>query len=56
MTRADQNIVNNLRFRWREQLTPYSDEMLAEEYEAFGQSDMHGNNDARFLEWLGVDQ
>jgi hypothetical protein len=59
MTRSEQgnqNIVRNLRFRWKKELEHLSDEELLKEYEDFGFSDMSGDNDARFLEWLGIDK
>ncbi len=52
LSEGDKNVVRNLRFRWREQLAGYTDEMLADEYANFACSDLHGNNDENFLIWL----
>jgi hypothetical protein len=49
---TDQQIVSNLRGTFGEKLAEYSDEDLLREYKEFSQSDMHGDNDERFPEWL----
>lgn len=54
LSNGDKIIVGNLRFRWKDKLAHLSDEKLSEEYRDFGQSDMFGNNDERFLEWLDI--
>ncbi len=48
---ADNALLDNLRFRWP-QLSDLSDQRLVNEYDEFAVSDMFGDNDARFLEWL----
>jgi hypothetical protein len=48
----DNNIVYNLRQRWPNELEGLSDVVLVNEYDQFAMSEMFGDNDARFLEWL----
>jgi len=45
-------IVYNLRYAFKDKVAHLSDEMLATVYDDFSLSDMHGNNDERFLEFL----
>lgn len=54
MNNADKNTISNLRSRWKAETAQLTDEELLAEYKDFSQSDWHGNNDERFLEWLGV--
>lgn len=54
MNNGDRNIVSNLRHRWSEELKKFTDEQIAEDYRDFSQSDYYGDNDARFLEWMGL--
>lgn len=49
---SDKNVVDNLRHKFSDLLTGYSDEKIAEEYGHFSTSDYYGNNDERFIEWL----
>lgn len=44
--------VPNLRFRWKKELAPYSDNDVAALYESFYLSDDAGNNDEKFPEWI----
>ena len=50
---ADENIVYNLRFRFKETIVEtLNDRELLNEYDSFAVSDWFGNNDERFLEWI----
>lgn len=49
---ADANLLVNLRFAFGERVMKYSDQKLVNEYDEFAMSDMYGDNNARFLEWL----
>lgn len=51
---ADEALLYNLRFRWKEELKQFSDATLINEYDNFALSDMWGDNDARFLEWMSA--
>ena len=51
-TRADENLVYNLRYRWRELCKPFTDKELVDLYNLFSISDEFGNNDERFEVWL----
>ena len=53
LSNADKQIVSNLRQHFGDKLVEFTDSKLALEYLAFALSDWHGDNDARFLEWLG---
>lgn len=48
----DESIVDNLRFRWAAELKDLSDANLVNIYDEFAASDMFGNNDEMFLEFL----
>ena len=48
----DDAIAYNLRFRWKKELEEVSDQKLVNAYDEFAMSDMFGDNDERFLEWL----
>lgn len=48
----DEAIRDNLRFRWPKILSYLSDAQLVNEYDAFALSELFGNNDENFLEWL----
>lgn len=48
----DEAILYNLRTRWPKELEHLSDQMLIDTYDDFARSDMFGDNDARFLEWM----
>lgn len=48
----DLAIVSNLRSRWPTELRDYSDVYLVNTYDYFAQSDVFGDNDARFLTFL----
>lgn len=49
---GDRNVVDNLRRRWPAELAKIDDEELAREYDYFSQSELYGNNDERFLEYI----
>jgi hypothetical protein len=49
---ADENLLYNLRYRWKTELAEFSDAQLINEYWEFSMSDWFGDNDARFLEWM----
>jgi hypothetical protein len=51
---GDQNIINNLRYRWPAECASLSDEELIELYNQFSMSDDHGNNDEKFPDWLSA--
>lgn len=46
----------NLRFRWKDELAPFSDNAIARAYEEFEQSEDFGNNDEKFPEWFNIIQ
>lgn len=46
------NIVYNLRYRWKDELIHLTDEELLQIYEDFYFSDLAGNNDQHFLQYL----
>lgn len=46
--------VPNLRYRWPEELRPYSDNQVAALYEQFSFSEDFGNNDEKFPEWFSM--
>lgn len=46
--------VPNLRHKWKEELSPYTDNQVATVYENFSLSDDFGNNDEKFPEWFGM--
>lgn len=48
----DEAIVSNLRFRWAKELENYTDAQLVNEYDEFALSELFGDNDERFLQWL----
>lgn len=55
MTRREATIkyaVPNLRFSWKEELAPYTDNQVAACYEDFSLSDDFGNNDELFPTWF----
>lgn len=54
--KADENLLHNLRFRWSEELKEISDESLLDSYDEFALSEEFGDNDARFLEFIGIDE
>ncbi len=54
LSMTDKAIVTNLRFRWKAELAGFGDAHLASEYNDFALSDMYGDNDARFLEYLAT--
>lgn len=45
-------IINNVRFMFKEKVEHLSDSALVNAYDDFFWSGMHGDNDARFLEFL----
>ena len=49
---GDDTVCANLRRRWPEELKRFSDLELAAEYSDFSMSELAGNNDERFLEWM----
>lgn len=49
---ADEAIISNLRFRWADELKHMSDVELVNAYDEFALSEIFGNNDERFLEFL----
>lgn len=49
---ADDNLVSNLRFRWREELYHLPDAALVNLYDDFALSEYEGDNDSRFLEFV----
>lgn len=56
LSTGDLTTCSNLRQHFpRLDKTSWPDETLAEEYRTFSLSDMYGDNDARFLEWLGIE-
>jgi hypothetical protein len=48
------NIVRNLRHRWPDELTPFSDRAILDLYTDFAQSEDYGNNDEKFPEWFDM--
>jgi len=48
----DEAIVHNLRFAFGEQIASLHDCCLVNAYDEFASTDMHGDNDARFIEFL----
>lgn len=48
--------VPNLRFRWKKELEPYTDNQVAACYEDFALSDEYGNNDELFPNWFIIIQ
>lgn len=48
------HIVPNLRYKWRKELEPFSDDAIAALYEDFSLSADHGNNDEKFPEWFDL--
>jgi len=48
----DAAIVSNLRFRWPQELAEFNDVALINAYDDFVYSDMWGDNDERFLDWI----
>ncbi len=48
----DDNLLYNLRTTWKEDLAGYSDSHVINMYDEFAMSDMFGNNDERWLEWV----
>jgi hypothetical protein len=49
---GDQNVVSNIRERWPNLSSRFTDIKLAELYSEFSLSTDHGNNDEKFPEWL----
>ena len=49
-------VIRNLRRRWPTELSRFTDMELLNEYGQFMMSDYSGDNDARFLEWVGADE
>ena len=52
MKESDKNIVGNIRQRWSNLSTNFTDFQLAHLYSEFSQSEDFGNNDEKFHEWL----
>lgn len=55
MNRREQTIkysVPNLRYRWKKELSKYSDNAVAACYEDFYFSEDYGNNDEKFPTWF----
>lgn len=50
----DEAICYNLRHTWGARVAHLSDTELVNEYDRFAMSDMFGNNDERWMEWLGT--
>jgi hypothetical protein len=48
----DEAIIYNLRFRWEKELAEYSDAQIVNLYDEFALSEMWGDNDERFLEFI----
>jgi hypothetical protein len=48
---ADNNLRDNLRFRWANEFADWSDQKLVNAYDEFAMSEMFGDNDERFLEF-----
>lgn len=46
------NIVYNLRYRWRNELSAFSDEAICHMYEDFSNSEDYGNNDELLPKWF----
>lgn len=55
-TEGDKNVVRNLRGRWTDTLSVIDDKTLAYIYLQYSYSDYHGDNDARFLEYIGAEE
>lgn len=49
---VNRQIVYNLRFAFKDRVAHLLDHELVAIYDDFALSDMHGNNDERFLEFL----
>ena len=49
---ADDNLLYNLRFRWKDAVAHISDAALINAYDEFSLTDMFGDNDARFLDFI----
>jgi hypothetical protein len=49
-----ENTVRNLRFRWGDGLSGYTDECVYALYSDFSESDDYGDNDAKFYEWFDM--
>lgn len=54
--RVERQIESNLRQTFGARLDHLSYVELTSEYRDFSTSDMAGNNDARFFEWLGLEE
>jgi hypothetical protein len=54
MRAGDQNVIENLRQKFKDEIAHLTDDALINEYNEFSMSDMHGDNDKRFLEWLEI--
>lgn len=52
MNIGDQQSVSNIRGRWPDLAKKYTDEQLAKLYYEFSMSEEHGDNDAKFPDWL----
>lgn len=48
----DEAIVYNIRATWGALVADMSDQQIVNEYDEFAMSDMWGNNDERWPEWL----
>lgn len=49
---ANEALVKNLRFRWKDELSTFSDDKLVNMYDEFAMSEYVGDNDERFLEFV----
>jgi hypothetical protein len=54
MRHPNENTIKNLRFRWKEELSKYSDKVVAALYEDFSMSEDYGNNDEKFPLWFDL--
>lgn len=49
---ANAMLVYNLRFRWPKELASIADNKLIELYDDFAISELYGNNDEHFLQYV----
>jgi hypothetical protein len=47
------NTIRNLRYRWPEELKPFTDGQIFRAYDDFARTEDFGNNDEKFPEWFG---
>lgn len=48
---SDRNVVDNIRFKYKDRVKDFSDVVIAEAWQVFSLSEDYGDDD-KYLEWL----